>query len=97
MKTRIRRMAHARKHPSPRVFSPLPPAEPGAGQPGAGTRAPHSEPDPELRRAMIAEAAYYRAEQRGFEPGRDFEDWCAAETDIDSQLLGDETPTACGP
>ena len=26
----------------------------------------------------IAEAAYYRAERRGFEPGRETEDWLAA-------------------
>ena len=30
-------------------------------------------------RAIIVEAAYYRAEQRGFERGHDVEDWCAAE------------------
>ena len=72
MKPPSSRPAKVRKHPSPRVFSPLPPAEPGAGQPGIGARAPH--PDTELRRSMIAEAAYFRAEQRGFEPGRDLED-----------------------
>jgi len=31
------------------------------------------------RLAMIAEAAYLRAEQRHFEPGHDLEDWLAAE------------------
>ena len=39
--------------------------------------------DPEVRRLMIAEAAYYRAEQRGFEPGHDLEDWLEAEARID--------------
>jgi len=34
------------------------------------------------RREMIATAAYFRAEKRGFEPGHELEDWCAAETDI---------------
>jgi hypothetical protein len=33
---------------------------------------------------MIAEAAYYRAEQRNFAPGREIEDWLAAELEIDS-------------
>jgi hypothetical protein len=94
MKPRTTRTAQARRHGLPRVVSPLPPAGPGADQNGIGIRAPH--PDAELRRAMIAEAAYYRAEQRGFEPGRDLEDWCAAEIDIDSQLVGDESPSACG-
>jgi hypothetical protein len=34
------------------------------------------------RRAMIAEAAYLRAEQRHFEPGHDLEDWLAAESGL---------------
>lgn len=77
----------------PAVFNPPPPADSGAGEPQpriAGV-------DPERRRAMIAEAAYYRAEERGFEPGREFEDWCAAETAIDSSLAPDAAPTPCGP
>lgn len=32
--------------------------------------------------SMIAEAAYYLAEQRGFSPGHDIEDWLAAEASI---------------
>jgi len=36
----------------------------------------------ERRRAMIAEAAYLRAEQRHFEPGHDLEDWLAAESGL---------------
>ena len=34
------------------------------------------------RRRMIAEAAYYRAQQRGFQPGYELEDWLAAENEI---------------
>jgi hypothetical protein len=30
----------------------------------------------------IAEAAYYRAESRGFEPGGEAQDWLAAEAEI---------------
>jgi len=30
----------------------------------------------------IAEAAYYRAQQRGFSPGYEVEDWLAAEAQI---------------
>jgi hypothetical protein len=40
----------------------------------------------EARRAMIAERAYLRAERRGFAPGREAEDWLAAEAEIDSLL-----------
>jgi hypothetical protein len=43
----------------------------------------------EDRRRMIAEAAYYRAEQRGFVPGQELEDWLAAEMEIDA-LMDDE-------
>ena len=32
--------------------------------------------------AMVAEAAYYRAEARGFAPGYEQDDWLAAEADI---------------
>jgi hypothetical protein len=35
---------------------------------------------------MISEAAYWRAERRGFEPGHDAEDWFAAEAEIDALL-----------
>jgi len=33
----------------------------------------------------IAEAAYYRAESRGFEPGGETQDWLAAEAEILAQ------------
>ena len=35
--------------------------------------------DPIRRHAMIEEAAYYRAERRGFAPGHELEDWLQAE------------------
>lgn len=38
------------------------------------------------RQTMIAEAAYYLAEQRGFAEGHDLEDWLLAEKQIDSGL-----------
>ena len=41
---------------------------------------------PEEREYMIAEAAYYRAERRGFSPGNEMEDWLQAETEIDSLI-----------
>jgi hypothetical protein len=42
--------------------------------------------DPERRRALIAEAAYFRAESRGFAPGHEAEDWLAAELEVDTAL-----------
>ena len=38
------------------------------------------------RHALIAEAAYLRAERRGFTPGHEVEDWVAAEAEIDLAL-----------
>jgi hypothetical protein len=35
---------------------------------------------------MIAEAAYFRAERRGFNGGDTVRDWCEAEAEIDAQL-----------
>lgn len=38
---------------------------------------------PAERRRMVAEAAYFRAERRGFAAGGELEDWLQAETEID--------------
>ena len=43
--------------------------------------------DPERRRALIAEAAFIRAERRNFVPGFEVEDWLAAESEVDTMLL----------
>jgi hypothetical protein len=40
---------------------------------------------PEHRAALIAEAAFFRAEKRGFEPGHEMEDWLAAEAEVDGR------------
>jgi hypothetical protein len=37
------------------------------------------------REARIAEAAYWRAERRGFAPGGELEDWLQAEREVDEQ------------
>jgi hypothetical protein len=37
------------------------------------------------REARIAEAAYWRAERRGFAPGGEVDDWLSAEKEIDQQ------------
>lgn len=43
----------------------------------------------EKRRLMIAEAAYYLSERRGFGGGREMEDWLLAEKQIDATLSGE--------
>ena len=42
--------------------------------------------DPDQRRAMIAQTAYFLAERRGFAPGYEAEDWLAAESEVDTAL-----------
>ena len=51
-----------------------------AGKHGAAAPLPVT---PELRRHMISEMAYYRAESRGFSGGSAHDDWVAAEAVID--------------
>ncbi len=70
------------------------PATRAAAKRAAAPRAKRSEDapprpsvTPDVRRGMIAESAYLRAERRGFAPGHEDEDWLAAEAEVD-QLLG---------
>jgi len=46
---------------------------------------------PDQRRGMIAQAAYLRAERRGFAPGGEHEDWMAAEAEVDALLSADSS------
>ncbi len=43
--------------------------------------------DPQQRAGLIALAAYFRAQKRGFAPGHETEDWLAAEAEVDADLL----------
>lgn len=49
--------------------------------------------DAEIRSRMVAEAAYYRAEARGFATGYELEDWLEAEAEIDQSF----PPSALAP
>jgi hypothetical protein len=46
-------------------------------------RSTHDPLDASRRHQQIAEAAYYRAEARGFAPGFEVDDWLAAERALD--------------
>ncbi len=54
----------------------------GAARPGGQS----GEVPAELRHEMIATAAYFRAEQRGFCGGESLDDWLAAESEVDERL-----------
>lgn len=45
------------------------------------------------RQKMISEAAYYRAQRRGFAPGRELDDWVAAEAEVAGYFL-EQQPAA---
>jgi hypothetical protein len=84
-------MATRRSLDTPTSTTPTSSSQP-AGKPlatgkiAAGAAGTAARITPEVRRAMIAERAYLRAEKRGFTPGRETEDWLAAEVEIDSLL-----------
>lgn len=59
------------------------PVQPAAPTSGASPGITVSE---DARRAMIAQAAYLRAERRGFTSGGETEDWLAAEAEVDALL-----------
>lgn len=50
---------------------------------GVLTRSPHPGDAAEERAERIRKAAYFRAAERGFEPGHELEDWLAAERSVD--------------
>jgi hypothetical protein len=62
-------------------------------------RPPQTEPLPvgdpppseDQLRQMISEAAYYRAEKRGFGPGLEAEDWREAESEVLARLRTAQT------
>jgi DUF2934 family protein len=71
--------------------SPASRADATTSGPARGRKPPAShEPRPRLsaeaRHELIAQAAYLRAERRGFAPGLETEDWLAAEAEVDALL-----------
>jgi hypothetical protein len=64
-------------------------AVPKAGKPKArpAAKAPVRRapaPAPARREEMVRMAAYFRAERRGFAPGSEWDDWLAAEAEVDA-------------
>ena len=66
---------------------PDPQGKARARAPAAGKK--QADRDPDERRRRIAEAAYYRAERRGFAAGYEDADWLDAEQELDNPQ-GDE-------
>lgn len=66
----------------------IPEAAPDAAPRKRAVRPPKPPPSGPDRLAMIAEAAYFRAERRGFAPGSALQDWLEAEAEIERLLAG---------
>jgi hypothetical protein len=65
-------------------------ARPRTAQPARDVRIAGELVSAEVRRDIIAQAAYFRAQRRDFEPGHELEDWLAAEAEVDAALTLDE-------
>jgi hypothetical protein len=61
-------------------------AREAAAYEGPGSSVVREIIDPHTRHELIAQAAYFLAERRGFQPGHEAQDWHAAEAEIDSAL-----------
>jgi hypothetical protein len=75
-----------RVEPAVPAREPREPREPPVVRDSPQISVPHIEISPDQRRAMVAEAAYLRAERRGFVNGNEVEDWLAAEAEVDKLL-----------
>ncbi len=70
------------------------PTKPAARKSRATAPARAADVAPDLRWKMIAEAAYLRAERRGFTSGDPVDDWLAAEREVDRRLAKRTHPPA---
>ena len=86
---------HTTSSPHPRGKSPVPPvslpddsAKPRVIAEMTSRVATDRSTEPEMKWRMIAEAAYYCAEKRGFGPGHELDDWFQAATRINASTCG---------
>ena len=63
--------------------------EPGVASdfPGSHDHSSHNWHNLDNRLSLIAEAAYFKAEKRGFEPGHEEADWLQAEQEL-AEIMG---------
>lgn len=92
-----RKGAGSRKVSGPRTKSagPATPAE-QAQRPPAAAQTAVSSPDVAIEPGWIAQAAYFRAEKRGFIPGSELDDWLAAEAEVIAHQLKHEPVRGAG-
>lgn len=74
-----------------RTAPKAPSAAPKTSKPAAPSpmnAAARADLTPDELRKLISEAAYYRAKQRGFQPGHELDDWIQAEAEVSRRLNG---------
>ena len=59
-----------------------PPSRPKAGKVEPFTGSARAETSAEELNKLIAESAYFRAQERGFAPGYELQDWIEAEAEV---------------
>jgi len=64
--------------------------EPEGQEPGLKSETATANPSGEERQQRIAEAAYRRAELRGFAPGYELDDWLAAGGEVDGKAVEEQ-------
>lgn len=79
--------------PDSRAAAPRSDTSSPASPPLSGNASAEGSSD-EMRR-QIAEAAYFRAKQRGFAPGHELEDWVEAESEVMGRT-GGKSPQRSG-
>ena len=71
---------------TPRQSAPQSPEAALPDTPAAASYERAGSVDAERRHALIERAAYVLAETRGFAPGKELDDWLAAEAEVDRQF-----------
>jgi Protein of unknown function (DUF2934) len=79
--------------PTSQVERPASRARPRGSPPSSDVRVAGELVRPEMRRDIIAQGAYFRAQQRNFERGHELEDWLAAEAEVDAALSLEVPPS----
>ncbi len=81
-----RRLPDAVNPADPAAVTENTPSRPARARKSPLATPPRAKLTAEARHALIAEAAYLRAEGRGFAPGHETDDWLAAEAEVDALL-----------
>jgi hypothetical protein len=80
--------------------APKAPAVPAARRPARAKPVQAAAPgsiSPTEREELVRLAAYFRAEQRGFAPGREWEDWLIAEAEVSVNVDAAPAPRKTAP